>query len=55
MNYIILVRNPNSKQVVAIQNGEDIAMFDTHEAAEECAEDQTLCVVWGYQIVEVEA
>jgi hypothetical protein len=53
-HFILLSRNPSSNQVVAIQDGEDIAMFDTYEAAEQCAEDQTLCVAWGYQIVECE-
>jgi hypothetical protein len=54
MNYIIIVRNPSSHQIMAIQEGENIAMFETYEAAEECAEDQTLCVAWGYQIVDAE-
>lgn len=53
-NFILLSRNPSSNQVVAIQNGDDVAMFETYEDAEKCAEDQTLCVVWGFQIVEVE-
>lgn len=59
MGYLIVTRNPRTKQAIAIMDGtseydERLAEFDTEEAANEAAANTTVCKAWGYQIVEID-
>lgn len=59
MGYVIITRNPRSKQAIAIVEGdngydEHMAEFETEEAANEAAAHTTVCKAWGYQIIEID-
>jgi hypothetical protein len=57
MNYMIVTRNPNGKGLLTIMTGdecEEIAQYETEEEAIDVADNQPLCIAWGYQIVELE-
>jgi hypothetical protein len=50
-----LTKNPGSGGVVVITDDDgEIKVFDTQDEAEELAQMQTMCVAWGYQIVELD-
>jgi hypothetical protein len=51
--YLILVRNPQRGGVLAIrEDNEEIALFDTIEAAEKMAATVPVCQAWPSSIVE---
>ena len=54
MSYIILVRNPRNDGIIAIsdETGDEIAVYETEEEAEEAARHITVCQAWPYVIVE---
>jgi len=56
MECIILYRNPSSGKVGALVKGSDdnIAVFPDRGAAIACAENNTICRSWPYQIVELD-
>jgi hypothetical protein len=54
MTYILVLRNPNSRGIVIIQDDDEITQFKTREQAEQCAANQPLCQAWGYQVVGVD-
>lgn len=58
VTYIIVMRNPASKKLAVIVNGEendaqDVAEFATEDAAYECANGIAVCRSWGFEIVPV--
>lgn len=56
-SYILLVRNPQTKKLIPIttDDGETIAEFDSEHSAFDAADNTTVCKVWGYEVVEVDA
>ena len=59
MPYILITRNPRTKTIVAIVNGEEdsawsIAEFGTEQEAIDAAADTTITKAWGYQVVEID-
>ncbi len=55
MSCIVLTKNPGTDGVIAITDEDgEIKVFDTCDEAEDMAQMQTMCVAWGYQIVELE-
>lgn len=58
MGYVIVTRNPRTKQAIAIVEGENgydehMAEFETEELAEQAAANTTACKAWGFQIIEI--
>lgn len=63
MSYVIACRNPSSKKLFFIMDGEgwsggregpdELAEFDTEQAALDTAKRMPCCDAWGYNIVEV--
>lgn len=59
MGYVIITRNPHTKQAVAVVEGENgydehIAEFETEEKALDAAHNTSICKAWGYQLVEID-
>lgn len=56
MSFVVLTRNPRSKRLVIIVNGDpdDIAEFKTRAEAEVAARNTTVCKAWGHEIVEID-
>jgi hypothetical protein len=59
VGYVLITRNPRTKQAIAIVEGENgydehIAEFETEDKAIEAAHNTTACKAWGYQIVEID-
>lgn len=54
MGYLIATRNPRTKKLVIITEGEgdDVAEFETEEAASDAASNTTICKAWGYELIE---
>lgn len=51
--YVILIRNPNSDQVLAITDEDDrIAVFPTLEIAREEVRKNEVCSAWPCEVVE---
>jgi hypothetical protein len=56
MGWIITTRNPRTKKLVIITDGndpDDFAEFHTEGDAAACAIAVPLCAAWGYETVEV--
>lgn len=55
MGFIIVSRNPRTKNLVIVTDGEDNvpAECKTEEEAIDAAHNTTICKAWGYEIVEV--
>ena len=59
MSYIIVTRNPRSKQLVVILNGnidDNDAIpeeFETMVDAEKTASDIPMCRAWGFEILRI--
>ena len=56
VSYVIACRNPSSKKLFFIMDGEgpdELAEFDTEQAALDTAKRMLCCDAWGYNIVEV--
>ena len=56
MSYVIACRNPSSKKLFFIMDGEgpdELAEFDTEQAALDTAKRMLCCDAWGNNIVEV--
>jgi hypothetical protein len=53
--FIIVTRNPNNGRVVVITDGDsdDAAQYATAGEADIAAQNTTVCMAWGYQVVEV--
>jgi hypothetical protein len=57
MNYIIVTRNPTTKKLAIITDGEsDVpAEFEDEREAMDAADETPICKAWGYEILEVDA
>jgi hypothetical protein len=57
MSYVIVTRNPSNGKLIPITEGEgdDVAEFETEGQALAAAANTTVCMAWGYQIVDVGA
>jgi hypothetical protein len=57
MSYILVTRNPRSKNLVPIlaDDNETIAEFDTEGDANAVAMAVPICEAWGYEAVEITA
>ena len=54
MSYIILIRNPRTKKLLAIEDRDDnVDEFATEADAEKIAQGAEICQAWGYEILEV--
>jgi hypothetical protein len=56
MSYIIIVRNPRTKSLIAVTSGDDdeiIAEFATETDAIAAADNTMICKAWPYHFVEV--
>lgn len=55
MSYVILTRNPRTRELIAIVGSDDdgIAEFRTEKEAAETAAKTTVCKAWGYDVIEV--
>lgn len=54
MSYIIVMRNPRNKKLLAIVDRDDnVDEFATAADAERIAEGAEICRAWGYEILEV--
>jgi hypothetical protein len=53
MSFVILTRNPRTRQLIAITGEDEIAEFKTEEEAAEAAANTTICKAWGYDVIEV--
>ena len=51
--YIIVTRNPSSKELLTILVNEKIAEFPTEDAAMEMAKTIGICRSWGAEILPV--
>lgn len=56
MGFVILTRNPSNRKLIAIVDGDEdnVAEFETEEAAIEAAHETTVCKAWGYQVLAIE-
>lgn len=54
ISYIIVCRNPASGKLVVAMKDEDIAEYETEDAAWSDAQDIAMCRAWGAEIVPVE-
>ncbi len=55
ISYIIVCRNPRSKKLVVVHDGEEHpAEFDSEDAAYAAAANTTICRAWGAEIVPVD-
>ena len=57
MSYIIIVRNPRTKSLMAVTSGDDdgriIAEFETETDAIAAADNTMICKAWPYHFIEV--
>lgn len=54
MSYIIVIRNPRTKKLLAIEDADDnVEEFSTEMEAKRVADGAQICQAWGYEIVEV--
>lgn len=55
MSFVILTRNPRSRQLIAITGSDDdgLAEFKTEQEAADAAAKTTVCRAWGYDVIEV--
>lgn len=55
MSFIIVTRNPRTKNLVIVTDGEDNVPAECATEAEaiESAHNTTICKAWGYDIIEV--
>lgn len=56
MGFIIVTRNPGNKKlvVIAANDQDDVAEFETESEATKAADETTVCRAWGYQLVGVD-
>lgn len=56
MSFIIVTRNPKTKRLVVIADGDDErpAEFDSYESAIRAAIDTPVCQAWSYQIIAID-
>jgi len=54
ISYLIVCRNPKSKKLVIISDGDDPHEYESEDAAYSAAQDIAICRAWGAEIVPVE-
>lgn len=55
MGYVIIIRNPSNKKLLAVteEDGDAVAEFSSESEANDAAHETTVCRAWGFEVVEI--